>query len=80
MIHFSLKSALGWLERVVRGEGNIEEKDAALIGRVPGTHNHSLPLKHVVVVDWTSRDGLRAVLLQVRQLLSQTLLGHYCSD
>ena len=53
MIHLRLELALRGLEGVVGRELDVQEEDTALVGGVSGTHDHGLPVEHVVVIDGT---------------------------
>jgi len=69
---------LGWLEGVVCGEVDGEEEDAALVGRVGGTHDGCLPMEHVLA-DGTGRALGGRVLAKVLQLLVDPLQCHSVS-
>ena len=53
VIHLRLELALRGLEGVVGRELDVQEEDTALVGGVSGTHDHGLPVEHVVVIDGT---------------------------
>ena len=39
---------LGWLEWVVGGKVDVQEEDSALVRRVRGSHDCSLPIEEVI--------------------------------
>jgi hypothetical protein len=53
MVNASGEVNLGWFERIVRWEMNIEEENAAGIWGIIGTHDGCLPMEHVVS-NWSS--------------------------
>lgn len=67
---------LGWLERIVRGEMNVEDKDATGIRATWRTDNCSLPMEQVFprrpCTAWSER-----VLLQLHQFLLNSLRRHH---
>mmetsp|Transcript_6702 Transcript_6702/g.9732 ORF Transcript_6702/g.9732 Transcript_6702/m.9732 type:complete len:145 (-) Transcript_6702:410-844(-) len=67
MVNTCGKVNLGWFERVVGGEVNIQKKHATGVGRVIGAHNGCLPMKHILS-HWTSRAVRRRVLSKIHQL------------
>ena len=59
VVNFRRERHLGRLEWIVGREGNIEEKDAAGVGRVFGTHDGSLPVELILLVGGTSTAVVR---------------------
>ena len=64
---------LGGLERVVRGEVDVEEEAAASIGRIVGTHDGGLPVEVIALVLGASGAVGRRVLAQVDKFLLNSL-------
>ena len=48
MIDSSREVDFGRLERIIRGEVNIQKEYTAGVGRIVGAHNRRLPVKHVI--------------------------------
>lgn len=50
MVHFCSERYLGWLERIVGWEINVEEEHALVIGGVLWSHNRRLPVELITLV------------------------------
>lgn len=72
MVDLRDEIAFGRSEGVVSGEVNVQEEDASGIGAVVRTHDGGLPMELIVLMG-TSRAVSRGVLLQVSQLLLNSL-------
>ena len=69
MVNAGRELALGGLERVVIGESDVEEENAALVRTVIRSHDSGSPVELVLVVCRPSTAIGRGVALQVRQFL-----------
>ena len=70
---------LGGLERVVRGEVDVEEEAAASIGRIVGTHDGGLPMKQVIS-HWSSAALGWWISTKVLEFLKKTLYYYHASQ
>ena len=66
---------LGRLERVIRGEMDVQEEDTTGVRRVIGTHDGSLPVILVLLIDRASRAVGWWVLAEVDEFLLNSLEG-----
>ena len=76
MVNLRLKLDLGWLEGIVRGEVDVQKEDAAVVGRVLGPHDRRGPGEQVRLLDGSGRAVSGRVLVEIRQLLLDSLLCH----
>jgi hypothetical protein len=67
MVDTSREMNLGWLERVVCWEMNIQEEDTSCIWRVIWSHDGCLPMEHIIT-DWAGGAICWWVLAQVDKL------------
>jgi hypothetical protein len=64
VIDTSGKVNLGWLERIVSGEMNIQKENTSCIWGLIWSHNSCLPVEHIIAY-WSCRTVGRGVFSQV---------------
>ena len=76
MVDSSSEVALRRLERVVRGEVDVQEEHTSSIRRVIRTHDGCLPVILVFLVDGASRAVSGGIFTQVNKFLLDSFEGH----
>ena len=71
--------ALGRLEGVVSGEVDVQEENTACVWGVFGSHDCSLPMVLVFLVDWSSRAAVRGVFAEVDKFFLDSFQSHYAN-
>ena len=75
MVNSSREANFWRLEGIVRRKMNVEEEDAAAVGRVVWTHDGGLPVEKIVA-DRPRRAVRRRVVAQLLQLAGDALQCH----
>ena len=76
MIDSCSECALGWFERVVCGEVNVEEEHTASVGAVIGAEDGGLPVILIFFVNGTGWAVGRGVSPKINQFLLDSLQCH----
>ena len=75
MVDFGIEFHFWWFEWIVGRKANVEEENAAFIGRVAGSHESGLPVEEIIP-HWASAAVARRILRIVLELLLDTFLCH----
>jgi len=68
---------LSWLEGIVSWEMDVEEVDTSSIWRVIWSHNGSLPVVWVLLIDWTGGAVSGWIFAEVDELFLNSLDGRH---
>jgi hypothetical protein len=77
MVNSRRKVDLRRLEGIIRGEMDVQEEDTTSIGRVIGTHDSSLPMILILLINGTSRAVGRWVFAEVDEFLLNSLKSRH---
>ena len=70
------ESALGWLERVISWEVDIQDEHSTGEGTIVRSHDGGLPVVLVLLVNWSGRAVCGGILPEVDKFFLDSLKGH----